>query len=88
MVQAAPAADDKDNSIYTPAEESTARAIDVADTKRPNHRQRGDRIAQKMMEVGDVDRIGYPSAILDSIFQVQLQSCFAFSGLSNSLTFF
>lgn len=83
MVQAAPAADDKENSIYTPAEESTARTVNVADTRRINRRQRGDRIAQQMitagdvdriaqqmMGAGDVDRIGYPASILDSIFQV------------------
>lgn len=75
VVQAAPAADDKENSVYTPAEESTARAIDP---KRENRRQRVERIAQKMMNTDDMDRIGYPSAILDSIFQVKPLSCYDF----------
>lgn len=79
VVHAVPIADDIENSIYTPAEESTARAIDVADPKKPNRRQRGERIAQMIMETGDVDRLGgYPSAVLDSIFQVKPLFCFVF----------
>lgn len=69
---AAPA-DDIENSIYTPAEESTAKASDVrttTDSRRLSTRYR-DRLPQKMILGSDVERIGARSSnILDSIFQV------------------